>query len=88
MFVDQLMNCPNALSYDGDDYDCDGDGTDWLKAVLCAVRQWLRFQLHREAGAVKKKTFKANLDFEKLDLELQNFIFWAKLLVEPGRVGE
>ena len=64
-------------NYDGDDYDgvdYDGDGTDRLKAVLCAVRQWLRFQLHREAGAAKKKTFKAKLNFEKLDLELQKHI--------------
>ena len=36
---------------DGDDGDGVGDGTDRLKAVFCAVRQWLRFQLHREAGA-------------------------------------
>ena len=35
----------------GDDDDGVGDGTDRLKAVFCAVRQWLRFQLHREAGA-------------------------------------
>ena len=49
--------------------------TDRLKAVLCAVRQWLRFQLHREAGAAKKKTLKPNMDFEQLDLELQKHIF-------------
>ena len=53
----------------GDDYDGAGDGqggeTDRLKAVLCAVRQWLRFQLHREAGAAKDRS---KLESKKLGL--------------------
>ena len=47
----------------GDDDDGVGDGTDRLKAVFCAVRQWLRFQLHREAGAGWDELFSTNLKY-------------------------
>ena len=51
--------------------------TDRLKAVLCAVRQWLRFQLHREAGAAKNQSL---IQFSKAKSLILKFL--------PGRVGE
>ena len=72
-----MMGDDGEDDQDDDDYVGAGDETDRLKAVLCAVRQWLRFQLHREAGAAKNQSL---ITFSKAKSLILEF--------SPGRVGE